>query len=223
MGNAMGSLMGKITEETPKYDVVTKTPEFEIRQYAPALVAEVKYKGDVVREGVGKGFMALANYIGALGTPNNLKPGADSSAGGEKGGEKIAMTAPVITSQASQAGGQEKAEGEKIAMTAPVITSEASQQEATMQFVLPSKYTMETIPKPTNPDIHVKEIPAKKMGVMTFSGSVSKSFIDAQAQKLKAALEGGGHTVQGGYQVAQYNPPWTLWFLRTNEVMFPVE
>ncbi|GFQ07824.1 heme-binding-like protein at3g10130 chloroplastic [Phtheirospermum japonicum] len=98
----MGLILGKITVETPKYEVITATNDYEIRKYSPSVIAEVTY--DPVRFNSDKdgGFTILANYIGAFGKPQNTKP------------EKIEMTAPVITKKASSS--------EEIAMTAPVVT-----------------------------------------------------------------------------------------------------
>jgi len=116
---------------------------------------------------------------------------------------------------------------EKIAMTAPVITTEGGSSEeknlVTMQFVLPSNYTLETSPTPTDERVKLKEFPGKKYGVITFSGSVSPKLEEQQVQKLKASLEAEGHKILGDHLLARYNPPWTPWFLKTNEVMIPVE
>ena len=117
---------------------------------------------------------------------------------------------------------------EKIAMTAPVITKEESvgaQEKSlvTMQFVLPSKYTMENAPTPTDDRVKLKEVPAKRYGVITFSGTADDKLTEQQLQKLKAALQADGYKILGEHLLARYNPPWTPWFLKTNEVMVPIE
>lgn len=122
----MGMVFGKIGVETPKYEVVKSTADFEIRKYASSVIAEVTYDPSHFKGDKDGGFMVLANYIGALGNPQNTKP------------EKIAMTAPVITKNT------EDPSGEKIAMTAPVVTfnkaGEGQEKKmVTMQFILPSK------------------------------------------------------------------------------------
>lgn len=112
-------------------------------------------------------------------------------------------------------------------MTAPVITKEGGSSEeknlVTMQFVLPSKYTLETAPTPTDDRVKLKEFPSKKYGVITFSGTVNPKLEEEQVQKLKSSLETDGYKILGGHLLARYNPPWTPWFLKTNEVMIPVE
>lgn len=207
----MGIILGKITVETPKYKSVEKKGDIEIREYEPAVVAEVTYDPTTMRSGRDGGFMVLASYIGAIGTPCNKK--------GSEPGEKIAMTAPVIT--------QEHGGAEKIAMTAPVITKEEESSEdkkmVTMQFVLPAKYTLENSPTPTDDRVKLKEFPGKKYGVITFSGTANAKLEEQQVQKLKSSLEADGYKILGDHLLARFNPPWTPWFLKTNEVMIPVE
>lgn len=198
----MGMILGKITVETPKFEVLHSCPDYEIRRYSPSVVAEVTYdpkqlKGD--RDG---GFMILANYIGVLGQPQNSKP------------EKIAMTAPVITKTSP--------EPEKIAMTAPVITK--GDGMVTMQFVLPSKYQkVDDAPKPTDERVVIKEEGEKKYAVVRFSGVASDKVVEEKVRKVKESLERDGHKGVGDFLLARYNPPWTLPPFRTNEIMIPVE
>ncbi|KAG0584790.1 hypothetical protein KC19_3G234500 [Ceratodon purpureus] len=212
VGAAMGMILGKITVETPKYKSLEKKEDIEIREYDSAVVAEVTYDPKTMKSGRDGGFMILAGYIGAIGTPCNKK--------GSEPGEKIAMTAPVIT--------QEHGGAEKIAMTAPVITKEEDGGEAkngmvTMQFVLPSNYTLETAPTPTDDRVKLKEFPNKTYGVITFSGTANSKLEEQQLQKLRSSLETDGYKIVGPHLLARYNPPWTPWFLKTNEVMIPVE
>eukprot|EP00898_Chlorokybus_atmophyticus_P000240 jgi/Chlat1/1216/Chrsp115S08652 len=210
----LGSIAGVIGVETPKYEVVKKAADYEIRQYPPCVVAEVSYGGK--RTDGRAGFMPLAKYIGALGAADN-EPAS-----------KLAMTAPVLTSSNKQG-------GEKIAMTAPVITqgggggSSGDGGDAAsnvMQFVLPSKITSAALaPKPTNPNVRVLDMPGRKVAVTTFSGWVNEKVEAERAARLKAALARDGVKAKEGSdaKLAQYNPPWTLGPLRTNEVMVEVE
>ncbi|RZC83245.1 hypothetical protein C5167_046034 [Papaver somniferum] len=217
----MGMVFGKISVETAKHEVVQSSEDYEIRKYTPCVVAEVaydpsKFGGD--RDG---GFMVLANYIGAVGNPQNTKP------------EKIAMTAPVITTQKAS---------EKIAMTAPVITTQRTpetvdtHQEKTtatsmvMQFVLPtSKYTsVEQAPKPTDERVVIREEGERKYAVVKFSGLTTDQLVEEKVKKLKESLERDGCKIitrenEEPFLLARYNPPWTLPMFRTNEIMIPVE
>lgn len=212
----MGLILGKISDlEQPKYEVLDKKENCEVRKYAPSLIAEVTYVGNHFKNESENGFMTLASYLGVVGKPQNTKPND------EQAGEKIAMTAPVVT-QEKRAG-----EGEKIAMTAPVVTVEKQEsgdkKMTTMQFILPSKYTMETIPTPTNKEVFIKETESRVMGVITFSGTTSYSDIEKHSKKLREALDTLGWKITGDYVLARYNPPFTIPFFRTNEVLFPVE
>ncbi|CAN6442934.1 unnamed protein product [Victoria cruziana] len=247
----MGLVLGKITVETPKYEVVSKTADYEIRRYEPSIVAEVTYdpkdmKGD--RDG---GFMILANYIGALGNPQNTKPeniAMNAPVITQESAEKIAMTAPVITQESAEKIAmtapvitQESAE--KIAMTAPVITQEAKPQPEgiamtapvitksdegkrlmTMQFVLPgSKYSnLEDVPRPTDPRVVIKQVAERKYAVVRFSGVANDKLVQEKLGKLRTKLEEDGCKIVGEHMLARYNPPWTLPPLRTNEIFVPV-
>lgn len=223
--------LGKIYVETPKHSVVEKGAKYEIREYPPCIAAEVSYDASSIRGGRDGGFMILAQYIGAFGSPANKKEVGDGKGEEEnetkKGdAEKIAMTAPVIT-----------ASSEAIAMTAPVVTMEESGNSSTnekneevkplttMQFLLPAKYSMETVPKPTDERVKVREIPSRMMAAITFSGVANETLTQKKLAALKTALqeESAGYKITGDHMLARYNDPFTPWFLRTNEVLVPVE
>ncbi|KAI5561184.1 hypothetical protein BDE02_16G097800 [Populus trichocarpa] len=203
----MGMVLGRITVETPEYEVIQSSNDYEIRKYAPSVLAEVTYDPSQFDGKKDGGFMVLANYIGALGNPQNTKP------------EKIAMTAPVIT---KTGGGSEK-----IAMTAPVVTKEGSgegEKMVTMQFVLPAKYKKaEEAPKPVDERVVIREEGVRKYGVVKFGGVATEQAVAERVEKLKKSLERDGLKVIGEFLLARYNPPWTLPPLRTNEVMIPIE
>ncbi|XP_059296437.1 heme-binding-like protein At3g10130, chloroplastic [Lycium ferocissimum] len=201
----MGMILGKITVETPKYEIIQSTPDYEIRKYPSAVIAQVTYDPTEFKNNKDGGFMVLANYIGALGNPQNSKP------------EKIDMTAPVIT----------KSPQEKIAMTAPVVTKSAGDDEksvVTMQFILPAKYNKaEEAPKPLDERVVIVEEGERKYGVVKFSGNASDGVVKEKVENLKGCLERDGYKIVGEFELARYNPPWTLPPFKTNEVMIPVE
>lgn len=208
----MGTIFGKISVETPKFEVLHTSPDYEIRKYSPSIVAQVTYDPAQLGGYRDGGFSILANYIGALGQPQNKKP------------EKIAMTAPVITQSSESA-------AEKIAMTAPVITETASVAEkgdeammVTMQFVLPAKYNkVEEAPVPVDKRVVIREEVEKRYGVVRFSGVATDKVVENRVEKLKKSLERDGYKVVGQFLLARYNPPWTLPAFRTNEIMIPIE
>ncbi|XP_004506644.1 heme-binding-like protein At3g10130, chloroplastic [Cicer arietinum] len=203
----MGMVFGKIGVETPKYEVIKTTQDYEIRKYAPSVAAEVTYDPSEFKGNKDGGFMVLANYIGALGNPQNTKP------------EKIAMTAPVITKETTLS--------EKIPMTAPVVTKsggDETNKKVTMQFILPSNYGKgEEAPKPIDERVVIREEGERVYGVVKFGGVASDDVVKEKVEKLSLSLEKDGFKVVGDFLLARYNPPWTIPVFRTNEVMIPVE
>jgi hypothetical protein len=180
--------------ENPQYTVLSSEGKIEVRQYKPMIVAEVTTQG-TRKEAIGAGFRLLADYIFGNNTAQN----------------KIAMTAPVTQKQ-----------NEKIAMTAPV-TQQENKKGWSVHFVMPSEYTIDTLPKPNNDLVTLKEVSAKKFVTVRFSGTNSKSNI-AEHEKML-----GEYVAQNNIQpispisYAFYNPPFTLPFLRRNEVMVEIK
>ena len=161
-------------------------------------------------------FRGLANYIGAFSSPPENTPVVQTGPGAEP--ERIAMTAPVLSDNSP----------ERIAMTAPVLSdSKTSGGDSAcpdkLEFVLPSKYTMETCPKPKHPGISLAERPARRVAVATYSWSTNIGDASGRAQKLIEAVEKDGMKYAGRWQLAQYNPPFCIPFLKTNEIWVEVE
>ena len=181
--------------EEPKYTLVEKHGSFEIRQYAPVIVAETKVSGRFEWAG-NAAFRRLAGYIFG----NNRRRAS------------IAMTAPVVQEPAS----------EKIAMTAPV-TQEAAGKEWVVSFVMPAQYTMETLPEPLDPAVRLRKRPGQLMAAVAYSGTWRKSVYEKKRKQLEAFITARGYAVVGPAVFARYNSPMTLPFLRRNEVLIPVE
>ncbi len=184
--------------EEPNYSILNQTENFELRRYDPQIVAETWVSGDQ-KEAGNKGFKILADYIFG----NNTAPSGESS--------KISMTAPV--KMQPQTG-----ESEKIAMTAPVAMQ---QQEGKwrVRFVMPSQYTVQTLPKPNNSAVSIIEVPAQTYGVIKFSGLTGEKKVEAKTAELKTWMQSQNLNIVGDPEMARYNPPWTLPFMRRNEVM----
>lgn len=183
--------------EEPAYTVIEQTDNFELRRYDPMIIAETLVSGSM-DDASGSGFRLIADYIFGNNTVRN------------GGNGKISMTAPVT--MASQS--------EEISMTAPV-SMEGSAGKWRVHFVMPSKYTLDTLPRPNNPAVKLREIPATNYAVIRFSGFAGENKVAAKTAELKAWLEGRGIKPLGNPELARYNPPWTLPFLRRNEVMIP--
>jgi hypothetical protein len=183
--------------EEPKYSVLEKSPPFELRSYAPMILAEVQVEGDL-DEASSQGFRLIAAYI----------------FGQNQVSEKIAMTAPVAVEE-------QPPKSAKIAMTAPVnIESNAGQW--TVSFVMPSEYSMETLPKPLNSKVQLRQIPAARKAVITFSGFYNSQKVAAKTIELEEWMKAKNLQANGNPQFSRYNPPWTLPFMRRNEVMIDV-
>ena len=179
--------------EQPKYQVVESSGNIEIRDYAPQIVAEAEVAGDR-HDAIGKGFRIIADYI----------------FGNNTSAQKVPMTAPV-TQQGS----------EKIAMTAPV-TQQGDGNIWRVRFVMPSNYTMETLPKPNNPAVKLKEIGARRYAAIRFSGMAGEDSLKRRTEELNAFISAKNLTPLSAPTYAFYNPPWTLPFLRRNEVMVEI-
>lgn len=185
--------------EEPKFTLLEKEQSFELRQYESKLIAEVLVDGDM-SEASSKGFKLIADFIFGNNTAQSGKS------------EKISMTAPVAV----------KASAEKISMTAPVGLQQ-SNKGWRLYFVMPSQYTLQTLPKPNNPQVSIKLIPAKKFAVVRFSGLVGEERMTIKQAALNQWIERQNLKALSNPELARYNPPWTLPFLRRNEIMVEVE
>ena len=183
-------LMSQAIEE-PAYTVERAGPVMEIRAYAPYVVAEVVVQG-TADEASSQGFSLLAGYI----------------FGKNRGERKMAMTAPVT----------QTAEPVKIDMTAPVTQSAAEGGGYRVQFVLPQSVTLATAPEPIDPQVQLREVPASRMAVIRYSGFWTQENQDEHLARLEAALRAEGQAWTGEPMLSRYNPPWTPWFMRRNEI-----
>ena len=177
--------------EEPTYSVVQKTEQFEVRQYTPYLVAEVVVPGPANEAG-SQGFNLLGGYI----------------FGKNKGERKLEMTAPVT---------QQAAPPIKLEMTAPV-TQAATPGGFLVQFVMPQGYTLATLPEPLDGKVKLREVPGNRVAVIRFSGSWSQSLYEEKLETLRGALSAAGMATVGEPVSSRYNSPFSLPFLRRNEV-----
>lgn len=177
--------------EEAEYRVSLKQDLFEIREYAPSIVAEVVVQGDF-EDASGVAFRRLFNYISGDNTRR----------------DKIAMTAPV----------SQKPEPEKIAMTSPVGQRAAGQGWA-VSFMMPASYTMETIPVPDDPAVVLREIPAYRAAAVRYSGGWSEERYADHLALLQAWIEENQLETAGEPVWARYDAPFTPWFMRRNEIL----
>lgn len=178
----------------PTFAVSLKHGEFEVRDYAPVVVAEVTVTGDRT-EAAEKGFRLLADYIFG----NNTRR------------QKIAMTAPVMQSPGS----------ETIAMTAPLLLT-GGDGTWVIRFFMPRGSTLETLPRPNNSQVQLHAVAAARVAVVRFSGLARQDDVAERTLALTRFVAAQRLTPTGSPSLAQYDPPWTLWFMRRNEIMIPV-
>jgi SOUL heme-binding protein len=192
--------------EEPPYQTVRQEGDFEIRQYAPMLIAETWVEGDMDAAS-NTGFRRIADFIFG----NNQVTGSDASA-------KIAMTAPVTVEPQSA----------KIAMTAPVTIEpevEGAMAQATrwrVHFVMPSQYTLATLPKPNNPQIKLREVPEKWIVVHRYSGFNTLSRVQTKTEETLQWIQRQSLRRVGTPQLSRYDPPWILPMFRRNEIMVEI-
>lgn len=195
---------------SPKYSIIEQNNGYEIRMYEPYITAQVQGTG-TYDEALNQGFRILADYIFG----NNIKrtdiamtaPVTES----EGKSEKMAMTAPVIVS-----------EGEKLSMTAPV-TESGNEQKRTISFVMPFAYTLETLPKPNNPEVKIVPQEARKVAVLRFSWFREARRVAEKKQELLKLLARDGISPKGSVEYAGYNAPFIAPWLNRNEVMVEVK
>lgn len=219
----MGSVFGKETVLEPTFKIVLDRPAtaqmtYQIREYGARFVAEVEYAGG--DKNTGRPFRALAKYIGVFGEAEN--EGSEAMAmtapvAMERKGTPMAMTAPVVMER----------KGTPMAMTAPVAMENNASTNGgkRMKFFLPAEYdSLDKIPKPTNPDVKISEIPPQVGVVHRYPGSLTEKLNDEKAKALSAQLREDGidrmteEYVMQHYQFWGFNPPFTLPMFRRNEV-----
>ncbi|MFC1905277.1 heme-binding protein [Chloroflexota bacterium] len=183
--------------ESPKYEVVLKENKFEIREYQGYLVAEVEIKGDYDRA-LSSGFRILADYI----------------FGNNKKSTHIAMTAPVTEINAGQS--------EKVEMTAPVSAFSTEEGKYKISFMMPSKYTIDSLPQPNSEEIVFSKVEGYKAAVIRFSGFLNKKLVIKKQDELNDWLNSYNLTPKSAFISAQYNPPWIPGLFRRNEIIVKV-
>ncbi len=187
-----GPVMSNV--EQPQYRVVEARGAIEVRDYPAMVVAQAEVAGE--RDAaINAGFRTVADYI----------------FGNNTAAQKLAMTAPVTGQPA----------GEKIAMTAPV-TQQPAGSAWVVRFIMPAQYTLATLPLPRNPAVTLKTLAPQRLAVIRFSGRATAAALQRETATLQAFIDERHWRAQAAPTYAFYNPPWTLPFLRRNEVMMPI-
>jgi len=181
--------------EEPGYAVVKTYQEFELRQYDAYLVAETFVSGDFTDVG-GQAFRRLFNYISEADRPQG----------------KIAMTTPVMQ------------------QPMPAVTEQSAVNDVSpgvdnsyrFAFVMPAGYTLDDLPRPENAEVRIRSVAARLVAARRYSGTWSEERYRSNEQQLLAAVQAAGLKTLGAPIFARYNAPFSLWFLRRNEVLVEV-
>jgi len=190
------SVLGKREAAEPPYELLKQDGPFEVRRYGPMVIAETFLNEERYSTASGKGFNRLAGYI----------------FGKNRSKTSISMTAPVLQERSS----------EKISMTAPVL-QQPDKGGWRMAFVLPEGFTLESAPEPLDPEVKLRALPPSMVAVVTFSGLHSAANLEKYGRQVQAWLKKQGYRALSEPKLASYDPPWTIPFLRRNEVQIRIE
>lgn len=190
----IGSINAMAIEEV-KYKVIKKDNHFEIRDYAAHIIAETVVEGNLKDAG-NIAFKKLFQYI----------------SGDNRSRDKVSMTAPV----------SQQPKGEKIKMTAPVA-QQRDKESWVVSFMMPSSYTLETLPEPKDIAVTLRQVPARRMASVRYSGFWSEESYLRHKAELESWIHKMGLSVVGVPVWARYNPPFMPWFLRRNEILIQID
>jgi hypothetical protein len=180
--------------EKPKFNIVQKDRKFEIREYQEYINASVEIESDY-KSALNEGFRILADYI----------------FGNNRAKTSISMTAPVT---------EQAVKSKKIEMTAPVTSTKVGGgKKYLISFTMPAKYTLESLPEPTNKTISMYKVAPHKAVALKFSGYLNEKITAKKTQELEVWLKKNSLEAKSGIIVAQYNPPWILGPFRKNEII----
>lgn len=181
----------------PPFSVVEQDGAFQIREYKQIVMVKTTGKGDFTAA-QDESFYKLFDYI----------------SGENMGAQEIPMTAPVL---------MEDQKGQEIPMTAPVFMEKGEDETWAMSFILPADMTLETAPKPKDESLSLTEMKDARFAAITFTGRFTEANFTAQEKALRDWMDGKKLQASGPAIRAGYNPPWTLPFLRRNEIFIPLE
>ena len=179
----------------PSYRVIKSDGDCEVREYVSYCVAETFTDISDFDEASNQAFRKLFRYI----------------SGDNRSKTEIEMTAPVTTSKS-----------EKIEMTAPVTSTKKAGGYLTA-FVMPAQLSLGTTPIPNDSSIQIREIPARRVAVIKFSGRWTSSSMDEHGGKLMDWISKNGLVPTGEPVIARYDPPFMPWFLRRNEIQIEIK
>lgn len=185
-----------MTTDFPRFKVISKDGNFEIREYREHILGEVEVEADY-DAAIYQGFNILADYIFG----NNVSR------------TQIEMNAPVTE--------QKTAETTNLAF--PVATRESVDgKKFRIAFTLPSKYSLDTLPEPNNKQIKLRKVDSRRVAALRFSGYLNRKLAEKEAEKLDQLIKMNNLKAKSGYIFAEYNPPWIPGPFRHDEVMVDI-
>ncbi len=189
--------------EQQRYEVVRQTPRFELRRYPAHSVAEVEVDGSFEAAG-NQAFRPLVGYI----------------RGRNQASQSLGMTAPVIQRRADEVDADEL---DGVAWAdVETVTAETSPGRFIVSFVMPSGSTGDSLPDPGDTRVTIREVPEELAAAARYSGRWKAASYEQQTGELLRAVRDAGLEVTGPTRFARFDPPWTPWFRRRNEVVVPV-
>jgi hypothetical protein len=184
--------------EEPSYQVLSEAGNYEVRLYEPYIIAQTTVSGDY-DDAMSEGFREIAGYI----------------FGGNSANNQISMTAPVLENEQVQS-------PQQIAMTAPVLDTGTSNKR-TVAFVMPGKYSLESLPVPKSDKVSFAEIPERKVAVLSYGFYTNEARIESKKLELLNLLQSDGVSVKGEATSARYNPPFSMPLFLRNEIMVEID
>jgi hypothetical protein len=183
-----------MSTEQPAYETIKRDGDYEVRRYNGYILAQIDVKSDF-DDALYQGFRALFDYI----------------TGHNKARSKIPMTVPVAE--------EVRGGSESIPMTAPVTAETTGEGIYRISFVMPGRYTLDTLPWPDNKDIHFREVGDHNSAIIQFSGHSHESRVREKTRQLEDWMLANDLVPKSGFRLARYDPPWVPGFMRRNEVM----
>lgn len=191
--------------EEPAYQSLEKEAAFELRLYAPMIVAEVVVQGDLATAGK-EGARLVKQYIFRQGPNAELDSKTQAT-------DRLSMTVPVTMEKLP----------DKIAMTVPVTMEATTSSSYRLHFVMPAAYTLANLPKSADPRVSIRAVPEQKWASVRFSKFSTEANIAAQTALLQNWVDQKGWLAIGPPQFARYDPPSVPPMLRRSEILVPVQ
>jgi len=198
------TLYQRYTTETVPYTVVARLDDVELRRYPSAVRVET------VADSENAAFGRLFRYI----------------SGNNETDTDVSMTAPVEVSRRDattpRSSPLASAPGRRVPMTTPVETADAD-GGVRMVFYLPADFDVESAPRPTDESVELVAVPERTLAVRRFSGRPTDDRVSRETDQLLGTLDRAGVTTSGNPFFMGYDAPWTVPFLRRNEVAVEVD